>query len=225
MLPARRHCSQSIVVDLVLVNQCCLPGNNGLNSRSGPHGISTNVALLAGGYGYETMLLPCTSKQGKEKTLRIVGFLPEKGWIVLLIVCSNCLSATCYCSQKEITYMLVVVLMSRNCQVYPSDVNCQVQMSQICKLFLSHLSYSKSFNWHVLIISVKNLQVNSQYLQSVSWNVKTASCFPHVRMCEEWFDSMQRSIRIILIDHNFPSVNVYLVSIIAKLSLQIPLAE
>ena len=114
---------------------------------------------------------------------------------------------------------------SLNWHVYPSDVNCQVQMSQICKLFLSHLSYSKSFNWHVLIISVKNLQVNSQYLQSVSWNVKTASCFPHVRMCEEWFDSMQRSIRIILIDHNFPSVNVYLVSIIAKLSLQIPLAE
>ena len=37
------------MVDLVLVNQCCLPGNNGLNSRSGPHGISTNVALLKGG--------------------------------------------------------------------------------------------------------------------------------------------------------------------------------
>ena len=65
------------MVDLVLVNQCCLPGNNGLNSRSGPHGISTNVALLAGGYGYETMLLPRTSKQGKEKTLRIVGFGPS----------------------------------------------------------------------------------------------------------------------------------------------------
>ena len=37
------------MLDLVLVNQCCLPGNNGLNSRSGPHGISTNVALLKGG--------------------------------------------------------------------------------------------------------------------------------------------------------------------------------
>ena len=48
MLPARRHCSQSIVVDVVLVNQCCLPGNNGLNSRSGPHSISANVTLLKG---------------------------------------------------------------------------------------------------------------------------------------------------------------------------------
>ena len=37
------------MVDLVLVNQFCLPSNNGLNSRSGPHSISTNVALLKGG--------------------------------------------------------------------------------------------------------------------------------------------------------------------------------
>ena len=48
-----------------------------LNSRSGARGISTNVALSKGGCCYETMLLPRTSKQGKEKTLRIVAFGPS----------------------------------------------------------------------------------------------------------------------------------------------------
>ena len=78
--------------------QCYVAGNNALhsiavdsawwlnaacqativnNSRSGAQGISTNVALPAGGCCYETMLLPRTSKQGKEKTLRIVAFGPS----------------------------------------------------------------------------------------------------------------------------------------------------
>ena len=78
--------------------QCYVAGNNALhsiavdsawwinaacqativnNSRSGAQGISTNVALPAGGCCYETMLLPRTSKQGKEKTLKIVAFGPS----------------------------------------------------------------------------------------------------------------------------------------------------
>ena len=78
--------------------QCYVAGNNALhsiavdsawwlnaacqativnNSRSGAQGISTNVALLAGGCCYETMLLPRTSKQGKEKTLKVVAFGPS----------------------------------------------------------------------------------------------------------------------------------------------------
>ena len=78
--------------------QCCLAGNNDLhsiavdsawwinaacqativnNSRSGAQGISTNIALPAGGCCYETMLLPRTSKQGKETTLKIVAFGPS----------------------------------------------------------------------------------------------------------------------------------------------------
>ena len=79
--------------------QCYVAGNNALhsiavdsawwinaacqativnNSRSGAQGISTNVALPAGGCCYETMLLPRTSKQGKEKTLRIVDIFAAK---------------------------------------------------------------------------------------------------------------------------------------------------
>ena len=47
------------------------------NNRSGAQGISTNIALPAGGCCQETMLLPRTSKQGKETTLKIVAFGPS----------------------------------------------------------------------------------------------------------------------------------------------------
>ena len=82
------------------------------NSRSGAQGISTNVALPAGGCCYETMLLPRTSKQGKEKTLKIVAFGPKA-------TIFNVFSFPCFEVRDNHTFLLVFLYLGQNVNTHP----------------------------------------------------------------------------------------------------------